>query len=169
MRLIVVFHHVLADGMGGLAVLANLIDGVDSPPGTDFPAPKPPWHRLAGAGQGQASRPRAAHERPGPATGRPRRTSSGVNAAGAPLFAQPPCRDPASFGIVRVDLARVRSVGHDHGGTVNDVILAAVGGALSSLLAHRGEHVDHVVVSAPISGRTKPQPPSSGTRSGSSP
>ncbi|MDQ1391297.1 MAG: diacylglycerol O-acyltransferase / wax synthase [Acidimicrobiaceae bacterium] len=25
--LIIVFHHVLADGMGGLAVLANLVDG----------------------------------------------------------------------------------------------------------------------------------------------
>ncbi len=38
---------------------------------------------------------------------------------------------------------------------MNDVILAAVGGALNSLLAHRGERVDDVVVSVPISGRTE--------------
>ena len=45
--LIVVFHHVLADGMGGLAVLANLVDGVAGPPPTAFPRRKPSWRRLA--------------------------------------------------------------------------------------------------------------------------
>jgi hypothetical protein len=38
---------------------------------------------------------------------------------------------------------------------VNDVVLVAVGGALKSLLAHRGEQVDDIVVSVPISGRTE--------------
>jgi hypothetical protein len=45
--LIVVFHHVLADGMGGLAILASLVDGAGSPPARDFPRPKPSWRRLA--------------------------------------------------------------------------------------------------------------------------
>jgi len=34
---IVVFHHVLADGMGGLAVLASLVDGAVHAPRQDFP------------------------------------------------------------------------------------------------------------------------------------
>jgi WS/DGAT/MGAT family acyltransferase len=154
--LIVVFHHVLADGMGGLAVLANLVDGVDSPRPTDFPRPKPSWRRLAGdaavgrlraltrlAGVPARLRDALAELRPG-AT--PRAPRCSLNR---------PVGTRRRFGIVRADLAEVRSVGHDHGATVNDVVLAAVGGALSSRLAHRGEHVDHVVVSAPISGRTQ--------------
>ncbi|MGH9231798.1 MAG: wax ester/triacylglycerol synthase domain-containing protein [Acidimicrobiales bacterium] len=154
--LIVVFHHVLADGMGGLAVLANLIDGVDRPPGTDFPRPKPPWRRLAGdaargrlraltqlAGVPVQLRDALAELRPGST---PRAPRCSLNR---------PVGTRRRFGIVRADLAQVRSVGHDRGGTVNDVVLAAVSGALSSLLAHRGEHVDHVVVSAPVSGRTE--------------
>jgi Wax ester synthase-like Acyl-CoA acyltransferase domain len=38
---IVVFHHVLADGMGGLAVLASLVDGAVNAPRQDFPRAKP--------------------------------------------------------------------------------------------------------------------------------
>jgi diacylglycerol O-acyltransferase / wax synthase len=154
--LIVVFHHVLADGMGGLAVLANLIDGVDSPPGTDFPRPKPPWRRLAvDAARGRLRalthlagvpvqlRDALTELRPGST---PRAPRCSLNR---------PVGTRRRFGIVRADLAQIRSVGHDHRGTVNDVVLAAVGGALSSLLAQRGEHVGHVVVSAPVSGRTE--------------
>ena len=36
---------------------------------------------------------------------------------------------------------------------MNDVVLAAVGGALHVLVAGRGEHVDHLVFSIPISAR----------------
>ena len=39
--LIVMLHHVLADGIGGLAVLARLVDGMPTTPGTDFPRPSP--------------------------------------------------------------------------------------------------------------------------------
>jgi hypothetical protein len=42
--LIVVLHHVLADGIGGLAVLARLVDGAPTPASPDFPRP-PPSHR----------------------------------------------------------------------------------------------------------------------------
>jgi hypothetical protein len=52
---------------------------------------------------------------------------------------------------------------------VNDVVLAAVGGALNSLLAHRGERVDDVVVSVPIWAGPKPPSPSLGTKLGSFP
>ena len=41
--LVVVFHHVLADGVGGLAVLAQLVDG--APLGRDDGFPRPPTTR----------------------------------------------------------------------------------------------------------------------------
>jgi diacylglycerol O-acyltransferase / wax synthase len=44
---IVVFHHVLADGMGGLAVLASPVDGAVTAPRQDFPRARPSMRRLA--------------------------------------------------------------------------------------------------------------------------
>ena len=55
--------------------------------------------------------------------------------------------------VVAADLAAVRDLGHAHGGTVNDVILAAIAGALRALLASRGEQLDLVTVSVPVSAR----------------
>jgi WS/DGAT/MGAT family acyltransferase len=39
--LIMTLHHVVADGVGGLAVLAQLVDGAPAVPGGDFPRPAP--------------------------------------------------------------------------------------------------------------------------------
>lgn len=44
--LLVVFHHVLADGMSGLALLAQLVDGAPQVAEDDFPRQ---WPRRAGA------------------------------------------------------------------------------------------------------------------------
>src|SRR6266568_4238607 len=44
---VVVFHHVLADGIGGLAVLASLVDGVAVPAEVTFPGPAPTRRQLA--------------------------------------------------------------------------------------------------------------------------
>ncbi len=38
---VIVLHHALADGVGGLAVLAELIDGPSHPPGVCIPRPAP--------------------------------------------------------------------------------------------------------------------------------
>jgi diacylglycerol O-acyltransferase / wax synthase len=154
--LIVVFHHVLADGMGGLAVLASLVDGAGSPPARDFPRPQPSWRQLArdaavgrlqtlGNLSGVPARLRdaLAELRPG-AT--PRAPRCSLNR---------PVGSRRLFSVARADLGRVRTVGRTCGGTVNDVVLAAVSGALNSLLAHRGERVDDIVVSVPVSGRAE--------------
>jgi hypothetical protein len=54
---LVVVHHLLVDGVGGLAVLASLVDGAALPPAVDgFPRPRPSWRRLAA----DAARSRAA-------------------------------------------------------------------------------------------------------------
>jgi hypothetical protein len=44
--LVMVFHHVLADGIGGLAVLARLVDGLPGAPDPGFRAPSPRRHDL---------------------------------------------------------------------------------------------------------------------------
>jgi len=54
---------------------------------------------------------------------------------------------------VRCDLAALHSAAHTAGGTVNDALLVAVAGALSELLAHRGETVDPVAVAVMVSAR----------------
>jgi hypothetical protein len=45
--LVVVLHHALGDGVGGLEVLSHLVDGAASGPGRDFPRPVPGWSSLA--------------------------------------------------------------------------------------------------------------------------
>jgi diacylglycerol O-acyltransferase / wax synthase len=45
--LVLVLHHALADGVGGLAVLANLIDAPHHPPAGPFPRPAPAVAGLA--------------------------------------------------------------------------------------------------------------------------
>ena len=77
---------------------------------------------------------------------------------------RPPHRQPATslnrpvgprrrLDVIAVDLAAIRALGHAHGGTVNDVLLAAVAGALRTLLAARGEQLSQVTITAPVAAR----------------
>ena len=45
--LVLVLHHVLADGIDGLAILARLVDGAVARAGPTFPQPCPARRRLA--------------------------------------------------------------------------------------------------------------------------
>ena len=47
--------------------------------------------------------------------------------------------------MIDADLAVIRDLGHTCGGTVNNVVLAAVAGALRALLASRDEKLDLVI------------------------
>ena len=158
--LVIVMNHVLADGIGGLAVLAQLVDDSPGPPpacpaAVPFPAPGPGAGALAAdAWAGRARR--LAHP-----AGSLRTIGQGLAELGG---ARPPRRLPRTslnrptgprrrLDVVTADLAAVRGLGHNHGGTVNDVILAAVTGALRALLASRGEQLDSVTVSVPVSAR----------------
>jgi len=158
--LVIVMNHVLADGIGGLAVLARLVDGIPGlPPGhpvrTRFPVPAPSARTLAAdAWAGRARR--LAH---------PARSLRTIRQGLAELGGTRPPRTlpPTSLNrptgpqrrldVVAADLAAVRDLGHAHGGTVNDVILAAIAGALRALLASRGEQLDLVTASVPVSAR----------------
>jgi diacylglycerol O-acyltransferase len=63
------------------------------------------------------------------------------------------------FGMARTDLDDYKRVRKEHGGTVNDVVLATVAGALRTWLLTRGESVNGRVVRAmvPVSVRTEGQ------------
>ncbi|NMO88232.1 wax ester/triacylglycerol synthase domain-containing protein [Actinomycetospora sp. TBRC 11914] len=154
--LVLVFHHVLADGIGGLAALAQLVDG--APPAEDRSFPRrPPTTRalavdaLRARAAVLAHLPRALRQlhdavRELRSTRAPRAPRSSLDC---------PTGSRRVLRAVRTDLAAVREAAHRRGGTVNDVVLATVGGVLGALLARRGETVDDVVVSVPISARRR--------------
>jgi WS/DGAT/MGAT family acyltransferase len=157
--LVVVLHHLLVDGVGGLAVLASLVDGAAPPPAVDgFPRPRPSWRRLAI----DAARSRAAAVARWRSTARQARaalTAAGgmvpPRAAACSLLA--PTGPHRRLVVARADLAALHAAAHDCGGTVNDALLVAVTGALATLLAARGESVDPLAVAVPVAARRSAQ------------
>lgn len=153
--LVIVFHHVLADGIGGLAALAQLVDGAPpAPSDRGFPRRRPTPQALAV----DAARRRAAALAHLPRGLRQLRDAvrelRSTRAPRAPRISlNRPTGSRRVLRAVRTDLAPVRDAAHRHGGTVNDVVLATVGGALGALLARRGETASEVVASVPISAR----------------
>jgi diacylglycerol O-acyltransferase / wax synthase len=152
--LIVVLHHVLADGIGGLAVLARLVDGAPTAASPDFPRPLPGHRALVRDAFG--TRLRALTHLPAGI----RQLCSAIaqlTTGGTPGPPRSSLNQPTgprrSLAVARADLASIRRVAHAHGATVNDVVLTAVTGALHAVLRHRGESVDRFVISVPTSGR----------------
>jgi len=152
--LVIVLHHVVADGMGALAVLRALVDGHGGPGGSDVLGGRLSRRTLAAdawAKRLTSGRHAVAQAR------RVRRALAELGAARR--VTAPRCSLNRTGGsrrkavVVRADLAAVAAAAHAHNATVNDVVLAAVGGALGVVLAARGEHVGTVVVSVPVSAR----------------
>ncbi|GGC04295.1 WS/DGAT domain-containing protein [Cellulomonas carbonis] len=54
---------------------------------------------------------------------------------------------------MEVDLVPLRSATRRHGASVNDALVVAATGAMRAVLAARGEDVERLVVSVPVSGR----------------
>ena len=155
--LIVIMDHVLADGVAGLAVLAGLADqfaGSLADPDADFPRPAPRARALAADAWARRLRHVA---RPAVSLRRLRQGLAELGGARPPRALPTSLNKPAGprrrLDVVTADLAAVRELGHAHGGTVNDVVLAAAAGALRTLLAARGEDLPRVTVSVPVSAR----------------
>ena len=150
--LIVVFHHVLADGLGGLAVLAHLLDApVDAASTQRFPQ-RPPTRRQLRA---DARRSRLAALYRLPSGLREVRAAARELSIGRMERAPRTCLNRPTGGrrrlaFVRTDLAAVRELAHAWDATVNDVVLTAVTGALRRYLLGQGEQLDEIVVSVPI-------------------
>lgn len=152
--LLLVMHHTLTDGAGGLAFLAALADDAPPPPARPFPRRTPRWRALArdawaerarGLGRLPAAlravRPAATELGGG---GRPRAT---------PCSLLHPLRPALAVRMCRVPLEPLLSVARAHGATVNDAVLAAVVRSLGAVLEGRGETVDTLVVSVPVTSR----------------
>jgi diacylglycerol O-acyltransferase len=155
---ILVLHHVLADGLGGLAVLANLIDQPGRRPPVAIPGRPPTAAQLAG----DAMRGRMNALRRVPQGWRLLRRSMSAGGGLAPQRAAP-CSLLQPTGMRRqavtahADVDRLRAVAHRHGGTVNAALVAAVTGALHRLLDARGESIADLSVALPVAGRPSAQ------------
>lgn len=154
--LIVVFHHVLADGIGGLAVLANLVDGAAAPTDYGFPRPAPtPSELFADARRRRLHtmrHPSSSLHRLGAAVQQLRPQGSRIAAVSCSL--NRPTGPRRALTVVATDLAQLHRTARAHSATINDVLLTAVAGALNELLTARGEAVvDQFVVSMPMSAR----------------
>ncbi|GAB3147742.1 hypothetical protein GCM10027258_41590 [Amycolatopsis stemonae] len=153
--LVIVLDHVLADGVGGLAVLARLVDGGPDVPAVPFPLPWPGTGALvrdALAGRLRAVR------RIGPAV-RALRASTAASGGLHPARAAPcsllgPTGAHRLAAVVTTELAALRAGAHRHGASVNDAVLVAVAGALHRLLLARGETVETFAIAVPVSGRS---------------
>ncbi|MDI9974640.1 wax ester/triacylglycerol synthase domain-containing protein [Rhodococcus sp. IEGM 1307] len=151
--LVLVLHHVVADGIGGLAVLTRLVDGADpAEPADDTAAP--PRGRFV---DGVCERCRTLRRVP--------RRIARIRGGWAELGRgrggwAPRCSLNTATGprrrVVTVDvgLDGVRAAGRRSGATVNDVLLVAVTGALAELLRERKEFPQELVVSVPVSARS---------------
>lgn len=157
--LVVVLHHALADGIGGLAVLAHLVDqswadATHPSSGRSFPEPAPSWSVLAADAQNER---RAALSRLLSVLRGLRTSLSGAGGWHAPAAA--PCSIISRTGprrrlaVARADLGQLRAAAQRHGGTVNDALLGAVTGALRTLLEHRGERMNTFRVTIPVTVR----------------
>ena len=166
-------HHTLTDGISGVDIATGLLDFsrdptvLDPPPFTPDPPPDPARLMLdtlcervaqpAGivhAGRRAADAPQQVVEQAGRLA-----RSFGALVGGGPLA--PKTSLNTSVGprrhleLVRIPLDVAKGVRHAFGCTVNDVVLAACGGALARLLEARGELRDDLVlkVVCPVSVR----------------
>jgi diacylglycerol O-acyltransferase len=166
--LFVKMHHVIADGIAGVATLGNFLDAsrgaAVARPGSWVPAPPPSARELLvdnlrrnAAGLGRAM----------PRLARRGTTWQQVGAAWSAvreLLAEKPGTETSldrrvgpdrTMAVVRTRLDQVKEAAHAHDAKVNDVLLAATAGGLRGLLRSRGEPVEGVVVrvSVPVSLR----------------
>jgi diacylglycerol O-acyltransferase len=172
-------HHALVDGISGIDIMAVLFDLDEDPPERDpgpawYPQPEPSGTTLfADAVTDYAVAPlHAARAAAGLLTS-PREASGGVartlaglaSMAAAGLGGAPP--SPLNtrigphrrFAWVESELDRFRAVKSALGGTVNDVVLTVVAGALRAHLERRGRNPAGLELTAmvPVSVRTEDQ------------
>ena len=167
-------HHAAVDGVSGADLLAAMLqlEPDQAPP----PPPEQPWEPeaepgdlrlLVTSGVRLATTPLGVLKvtrRTARAAAGVLRLRSGRDQTPPAPFAAPPTALNGAIGAHRVialtdqSLASVKTIKRVYGGTVNDVILAAVAAGLRRYLLGRGEAVDRPLVGmVPISVRTEDQ------------
>jgi diacylglycerol O-acyltransferase / wax synthase len=170
-------HHALVDGLSGIDIVSVLFDtsrDPATPPATDprwLPSPLPSSAQLLGEAlleratiPGEVSRTvRALFRAPRRVLEEARDAAVGVGAmAWAGLNPAPatPYNEPIGphrrFTWVRANLRDVKAIKDELGGTVNDVVLSVVAGALGKHLRGRGESTEGLELKAmiPVSVRS---------------
>ena len=168
-------HHALVDGVAGVDITAVLFDTApdpETPPGsgsTWVPRPEPTSMQLLGdALIERAIQPAEIIRSARSAFRAPRRlVSKGIDSlAAVGVLARTGLGAPPTplnveigphrrFDWVRTDLNEIKEIKNALGGTVNDVVVAVVTGALREFLKQRGEQVDALTMKAmvPVSVR----------------
>ncbi|HEX4692788.1 MAG TPA: wax ester/triacylglycerol synthase family O-acyltransferase [Solirubrobacteraceae bacterium] len=174
-------HHALVDGVSGVDIMAVLFDLEADPPEREpapawFPRPEPSGASLlADTLSERAEIPLSAAKALGGVLEDPRatvRAASAVAGLGlASLRSAPPSPLNVRVGPHRRfawatgDLDRFKAIKGALGGTVNDVVLTVVAGALRSLLRRRGrEPQEGLLAMVPVSVRTDEQRGALGNR-----
>ena len=171
-------HHALIDGMSGVDIMTLLFDVTPTP--REVPPPEQPWHPRPAPNQaeliakgaadavraplGLAARALGAVRNPGAALAGARESATGIGeVAWAGLNPAPetplnapigPHRRAREVGLELDDLKRIKNA---LGGTVNDVVLTAVSGALRRWLRTRGVRTEGLELRAlvPVSVRAQ--------------
>ncbi|MGH3904666.1 MAG: wax ester/triacylglycerol synthase family O-acyltransferase [Pseudonocardiaceae bacterium] len=168
---LVKLHHALGDGLAAQEVGFGLLDGLG--PGDVGPGDVGPVQVASPVGR--VSRARSVLSRPFRLAGGVRCVARGavgqaadlvgmaasvlrsarLPAPGSPLVIKSSGR--RQLGLARLDLAHLRRIRAHFGGTVNDVLLAVVAGALREWLGARGHVVDGLSLRAliPVSRRAR--------------
>jgi diacylglycerol O-acyltransferase / wax synthase len=176
LAMLVRLHHVVADGLAALALLASWFDFTpDAPSGAVAErhlVPPPSREELL-----RDNRRRLARDIASGASSliHPRRwfpdAASSTRAALGALSDGLAPRTSLNRAVgsrrrlllARADLARVKTVANEHGAKVNDVALAAIAGGARALLEHRGEATDvELRAMVPVSQRPSGDPASGG-------
>lgn len=164
--LVLVVHHVLADGIAALAILSDLAG--DHPAATDpaFPRPLPSRRalladNLRGRVRGVLALPQKMASLLGALAVL---RSRGDPAARTSL--NRPTGPRRRYTSVWCDLAPALGATRAAGATINDLTLAAIAQALRQVLAARGEQVDRFVISVPFSARRSTHAGDLGNQSG---
>jgi len=170
-------HHALVDGVSGVDLATVLFDLEPSPPAQHQELERWQPHRqpssaelvaagirgMLGVATGMAARTVSAATRPGSSLGALRDRAEGV---GEIVWAalNPAPETPLNveigphrrFAVVRHQLTDYKTVKNAFGGTVNDVVLTVVSGALASWLESRGIRTEGLEMRAlvPVSVRT---------------
>jgi WS/DGAT/MGAT family acyltransferase len=168
-------HHALVDGVAGVDITAVLFDTApepETPPGPGMPwqpRPEPTSTQLLGEAlieraiqPAEAARSaRAAFRAPRMLVRRGLESAVAMGALARTGLAAPTSALNVDIGPhrrfdwVRANLDDVKAIKNKLGGTVNDVVLAVVTGALRGFMQQRGENVDDVTLKAmvPVSVR----------------
>jgi diacylglycerol O-acyltransferase / wax synthase len=156
-------HHVVADGVAGVAAIGALLDVA-----ADAPAPAAqPWTPAPAPSAGElfadnvrrridgVERAWSSLAQPAGTVGQARRAwpawrEAFVEQRAPRTSLNYPIGADRRLAIIRSRLDVARQVAHARDATINDVLLAAIGGGLRGLLLDRGEHVEHLVLRAMV-------------------